>query len=417
MNGPRVIHVPRRFVTHEWGGTETVIGSLALEQRRMGLQPEIHTSLALSDRAREEWNGVPVRRHRYCYPFLGLNAQQRAAMDKKGGNLLSLPLFTSLATAKNVRVFHAHALKRLGGEVFTAARLRRRPFVVTLHGGVFDVPAAELGQMMEAQAGKFEWGKIFGAIFRSRRILDEADAVICVGRSEYDHAKKSLAHDRIHHLGNGVDAERFAKGDGAAFRAKHGIPGDALVVACYSRLDPQKDQPTLLAAFEALADEFPALCLVLAGPETVNSYVEQLDARIAASPHRARIRRLGALSFAGTELSDAYHACDVFALPSRHEPFGIVVLEAWSAGKPVVVSRVGGLQHLVSDGEDGLFFPCGDAAACAAQLRPLLDDPALRQRLAGAGRDKARDGYSWRRIAEETERIYQQAASNAAARK
>jgi glycosyltransferase involved in cell wall biosynthesis len=409
MTARRILHVPRRFVTDEWGGTETVIASLALEQRRQGMQPEIHTSLALSDRKRDEWNGVPVRRYGYCYPFLGLNAAQKAQMDKKGGNLLSLPLFAALAGARDVRIYHAHALKRLGGEVFTAARLRRRPFVVTLHGGVFDVPAAELSQMMEAQSGKFEWGKIFGALFRSRKILEEADAVICVGRSEHDHAKKSLSHDRVYHLGNGVDADRFATGDGAAFRGAHGIPSDALVLACYSRLDPQKDQPTLLTAFELLAAEFPKLHLVLAGPATVLSYVAQIDDRIAASPFRSRIRRLDALPFTGTGLSDAYHGCDIFVLPSRHEPFGIVVLEAWSAGKPVVVSRVGGLQHLVSEGVDGLFFPTGEASACAAQVRGLLADAALRGSMAAEGRKKAREVYSWSRIAEETERIYQRA--------
>jgi glycosyltransferase involved in cell wall biosynthesis len=402
----RIIHVPRRFVTHEWGGTETVIGSLALEQLRAGLRPEIHTSLALSDRRAEEWNGVPIRRYPYCYPFLGLSEKQRASMDKKGGNLLSLSLFASLATARDVRVYHAHALKRLGGEVLTAARLRKRPFIVTLHGGVFDVPRAELSQMMEAQSGKLEWGKPFGALFRSRRILEDADAVICVGRSEYDHARKSLGHDRVHHLGNGVDAARFAEGNGAAFRAEHNIPADALVLACYSRFDPQKDQLTLVEAFDALAAEFPKLHLVLAGPVTVPEWVAKIDERIAASPYRERVRRLGPLPFQGGGLVDAYHGCDIFVLPSRHEPFGIVVLEAWSAGKPVAVSRVGGLQHLVEEGGDGTFFSSGNAAECAGQLRPLLADPAPRHRLAEAGRAKAAGTYSWGAIARATEEIY-----------
>ena len=406
MKATRIIHVPRRFVSHEWGGTETVIGSLALEQQRANWQPEIHTSLALSDERVGEWNGVPVRRYGYCYPFFGLNAAQKAQMDKKGGNLLSLPLFASLATASNVRVFHAHALKRLGGEVFSAARCQRKPFVVTLHGGVFDVPQAELSQMMEAQSGKMEWGKAFGALFRSRKILEEADAVICVGRSEYDHAKQSLGHDRIHHLGNGVDPDRFASADGAAFRREHGIPKEAVVLACYSRFDPQKDQKTLIEAFDLLAGEFPQLWLVLAGPQTLPSFVQQLDDRIAASPFRERIRRLGALPFLGGALADAYHGCDVFVLPSRHEPFGIVVLEAWCAGKPVAVSRVGGLQHLVEEDADGVFFAPGDVVDCAARLRTLAADAARRARLGEAGCRKAREVYSWPRIAEATEQIY-----------
>ena len=141
-----------------------------------GWQPEIHTSLALSDQRSGNWNGIPIRRYGYCYPFFGLNAEQKAQMDKKGGNLLSLPLFASLAGIKDARLFHAHALKRLGGAVFSAARWRKLPFVVTLHGGVFDVPKAELGQMLEAQKRQDRVGQSLRSAFplapdtpRSRR--------------------------------------------------------------------------------------------------------------------------------------------------------------------------------------------------------------------------------------------------------
>jgi glycosyltransferase involved in cell wall biosynthesis len=417
MKSNRIIHVPRRFVTHEWGGTETVIASLALEQLRQGLLPEIHTSLALSRERAEKWNDVPVRRYSYCYPFFGLSTEQKAGMDKKGGNLLSLPLFFSLAAAREIRIFHAHALKRLGGAVFTAAHMQKKPFVVTLHGGVFDVPAAELSQMMEAQRGKWEWGKVFGALFRSRKILEDADAVICVGRGEYDHARKTLGHDRIHHLGNGVDAGRFSAGDGAVFRKAHGIPAEAIVLACYSRIDPQKDQVTLIEAFDSVAAQLPLLHLVLAGPVTVPSWAQKIDECIARSSHAARIRRLGPIPFTGCALADAYHACDVFVLPSRHEPFGIVILEAWSAGKPVIVSRVGGLRHLIAENSDGLFFDSGDIPGCAAQIRALAADESLRRALGEAGRRKAGETYSWKSIADATEQIYQQAIAHATARK
>ena len=308
-----------------------------------------------------------------------------------------------------VRLFHAHALKRAGGTVFSAARARGKPFVVTLHGGVFDVPAQETSDMLDAQRGHLEWGKPFGLLLRSRRLLHEADAVICLGRGEYEGARKQLGHERIYRLGNGVDVERYAHGDGAAFREKHGIPADAEVVACYSRYDPQKDQMALVEAFEQLTPDFPRLHLVLAGPCTVPGYLEKIDARIATSPYGARVRRLGAIDSAGREMIDAYHACNVFALPSRHEPFGIVVLEAWSAGKPVVASAVGGLRDLIADGETGLLTPAGAPDALANRLRELLGSPELRARLGGAGRDLARCSYAWSHIASETERIYQAA--------
>ena len=306
----RVIHVPRRFVRHEWGGTEAVLAALVAQQQAQGWQPEIHTSLALSDQRRELWNGTPIRRYPYCYPFFGLDAGQRRKLDKKkGGNLLSFSMLFSLLGLPGVRLFHAHALKRAGGTVFSAARLRGKPFVVTLHGGVFDVPAQESGDLLETQRGHMEWGKSFGLLFRSRRLLHEADAVICLGRGEYEGARRALGHERIYRLGNGVDVERYTHGDGAAFRARHHIPADATVVACYSRFDPQKDQMVLVETFERLAADFPKLHLVLAGPCTVPDYLATIDRRIAASPHKSRVRRLGSIDSSGRDLVDAYHAC------------------------------------------------------------------------------------------------------------
>lgn len=412
----RIIHVPRRFVAAEWGGTETVLAELLRRQRDRGAQPEIHTSLALSTVRHEVWHGIEVFRYPYCYPFFGLTAAQRQQMDKKGGNLLSWQLLRGLLRRGDVRLFHAHALKRLGGAVLTAARWRGKPFVVTLHGGVYDVPEDELAQLTEPQAGKFEWGRVFGALLRSHRILAEADAVICVGHGEYEQARAALGHDRVFHLGNGVDPERFAGGDGRRFRARHELPADAVVLGCISRFDPQKNQRLLIDAFDQLAPAHPQLHLLLAGPATRDDYVRELDQRIAASPYAKRVRRLGPLDPSGTDLTDALAATDVFVLPSRHEPFGIVVLEAWSAGRPVVASAVGGLRHLITDGQDGCLFPAGDSAACVGRIAELLARPEWRLSLATAGNRLARERYSWTHFVDATEKIYAAAEAHLRAR-
>ena len=415
----RIVHVPRRFVAEEWGGTETVILEISRQQQRAGGRPVILTSMALATRREEEIGGVPVRRFSYSYPFLGLSRADRAAMDKKGGNLLSFSLFSSLLTQPEVRLFHAHALKRLGGEVRTAARLRRKPFVVSLHGGVFDVPAAEREQMLKPIANKPEWGKVFGALFGSRRILEDADQVICVGQSEMEKAKGQLGHDRIAYLPNGVDCAKFAVGDGAAFRARHAIPAGAFLVLNVSRLDAQKNQRLLLEAFARLLEAQPDAFLVLIGPETQPDYAAGLREFVAANGLARRVQILPGLRNDSPDLANAYHACDVFVLPSMHEPFGIVVLEAWSAGRPVIVSHVGGLKALVRDGETGLFISkAADASAedLAGQLRVLCGSPALRQKLGVAGREEALLRYDWTRIGQQLEQLYQAAEQHAGRR-
>ena len=416
----KIIHVPRRFVAEEWGGTETVILEISRQQQRAGWSPEIFTSMALTKQRDETIGGMPVKRFPYCYPFFGLSAADKAALDKKGGNLLSLSLFNALRREKNVRLFHAHALKRVGGEVRTAARWQKKPFVVSLHGGVFDVPTAELGTMLKPIENKTEWGKPFGALFGSRRVLDDADFVICVGQSEMEKAKKQLSHERIAYLPNGVDCAKFATGDGAAFRAKHGIPSGAFLALNISRIDAQKNQLLALEAFAKLRAQQPNSFLILIGPETQPDYAKRLRDFIAANNLGDHVKILPGMRNDNPELIQAFHACDVFVLPSMHEPFGIVVLEAWSSSKPVIASRVGGLQALVSDGDTGFFINpnASDAAAdLAAKLNRFATEPELKNKIGANGLREAKSKYDWTQIGQQLETLYQRAEENCAKRK
>jgi glycosyltransferase involved in cell wall biosynthesis len=419
MTSGTIVHVPRRFVAHEWGGTETVILEISRQQQLAGLHPLIITSMALASQREESIAGIPVHRYPHSYPFFGLSTADRAAMDKKGGNLLSLSLLRALIRQPDVRIFHAHALKRLGGTVRTAARFRRKPYVVSLHGGIFDVPAAELSDLTKPIEGKFEWGRAFGALLGARRVLDDADHVICVGASEAEKARASLPHDRISYLPNGVDSTRFSSGNGPAFRLAHNIPPDAFLLVAIGRIDSQKNQLTLLEAFARFLPSAPNARLLIIGPETQPAYAQQLRVFISANNLAHAVTILPGLGNDSHSLVDAYHAADVFTLASRHEPFGIVVLEAWCAAKPVVASRIGGLQSLIRDGETGLFFNPSDPDASsqlAAQLSLLHQNPALRASLGNAGRAEALAHYDWSRICLRLESIYQLAEAHAAAR-
>ena len=405
----RILHIPRRFAIDEWGGTESVIYNLCKQQQALGFQPEIHTSRALAPTPREVWRDIPIRRYRYCYPFLGLTPADIHALDKKGGNLLSLGLFFHLLTATNVRIYHAHVLKRMGGAVLTAARRRNKPFVATLHGNVFDVPPAEAASVVEAQQGHFEWGKPFGAIFRSRHLLNEADAVLCVGFSEYEKAKEKLGHDRVYHLPNGVTPESFANGDRAAGRGILGWPEDVIGFGCLSRIDPQKNQLLLVESFAALVAANPdkPFRLLLGGPVTAPAYLQEILDLIGKHQIEHLVTLHPSVVSESTLHRDLLTALDCFVLPSRHEPFGIVVLEAWASGLPVIASHIGGLQKLVSHEEDGLHFPSGDAAALTAALGRIANDAGLRRSLAAAGYSKMTRHYTWQAVNERLEEIYQ----------
>lgn len=407
----RVLHIPRRFATDEWGGTESVVFNLCLQQQAHGLQPEIHTSRALAPAARETWRGIPIRRHRHVYPFFGLSPADVHALDKKGGNLLSIGLFLNLLAAKDVRIYHAHVLKRMGGSVLSAARLRGIPCVVTLHGNIFDVPADEAASVVEAQQGHFEWGKPFGALFRSRQLLDDADAVLCVGYSEYEKARAALPHDRVHHLPNGVNPESFADGDRAAGRRALGWTETTIAFGCLSRIDPQKNQLLLVRAFADLVRQRPddELRLLIGGPVTSQAYLEEIKDLIREREIGNQVTIHPAVEAESQVHRNLLAALDAFVLPSRHEPFGIVVLEAWASGLPVIVSDVGGLQRLVTDGSDGLRFPSGNEQALTAAMARIATEPALAHSLAAAGRVTMFRNYTWKAVNGRLEEIYQAA--------
>ncbi|WP_309383920.1 glycosyltransferase family 4 protein [Cerasicoccus frondis] len=409
MNARTIIHVPRRFALDEWGGTESVIYNLCRQQRATGWNPEIHTSRALASTPAETWRDIPIRRYPYVYPFFGLSAEEKHALDKKGGNLLSLPLLSSLARRSDVRIYHAHVTKRMGATVRTAARLRKKPFVVTLHGNIFDVPQDEAQSLVSAQEGHFEWGRPFGLLFGSRHLLERADAVICVGHSEYEAARQRLPADRVCYLPNGVEPDNLSGGDRIAARQRLGFGPHDFIFGCISRLDPQKNQQLLIEAWARVRQQNPNARLLLCGPATNAAYADELQMQIDSSGYAFDVRLLPPVEVESAEHRDLLAALDCFVLPSRHEPFGIVVLEAWATQTPVIASTVGGLQRLVIHEKTGLHFPSGDAEALAAQMKRLIDEPGLASSLAAAGNAEVHAHYTWHTIAAQQETIYQQA--------
>ena len=106
-----------------------------------------------------------------------------------------------------------------------------------------------------------------------------------------------------------------------------------------------------------------------------------------------RVRLVGSVEPESDRHAGLLAALDTFVLPSRHEPFGIVVLEAWAAGRPVIVSEVGGLQRLVDGGEDGLFIDSGDVEGLAGQMAAVMA-PGVASKLAHAGREKMLREYT-----------------------
>jgi glycosyltransferase involved in cell wall biosynthesis len=103
-------------------------------------------------------------------------------------------------------------------------------------------------------------------------------------------------------------------------------------------------------------------------------------------------------------------AADLVVVPSVAEAFGLVLAEALYLGRAVVATRVGGSPEIVDDGVDGILVPPGDSAALAEAIGRLLDHPGERERLAGAGRQKVQERFSFETMTRAYEALYEELA-------
>lgn len=168
---------------------------------------------------------------------------------------------------------------------------------------------------------------------------------------------------------------------------------------------PKKGLPTLLDAFEMLLEEFPNLGLRVVGDgPNAEACRKQL-----AGPARDRIAFLGEVH--GKQLLEEYQSCDVFCAPSiGHESFGITLLEAMAAGKPIVASRIDGYCDVVQENREALLHRSSDPRDLRDTLRRVITDSALRNRLAQQGLQTVKR-YSWSQVGREVEAYYERCLS------
>ncbi|MBX7187497.1 MAG: glycosyltransferase family 4 protein [Vicinamibacteria bacterium] len=401
------IQIPRRFTRNAWGGTETVVLETSKRLNAMGHEAKIFCPGALDPVREETIDGVSVTRLPYFYPYLGLSAASRSQMDRKGGNLFSPQILARLLLEPDVDVLHAHTGKRLGGIVRLAARLRGIPYVVSLHGGAYDVSSGEAASWTEPSRGAVEWGRALGFLVGSRRVLSDAAAVICLGENERRLVERAHPRTRAVVLPNGVDPVRFKSGDRNSLRARLGVdPLDELLLVA-GRIDPQKNQALALDILAALQPSRPRLRLAFMGPVTSPAYLESLRQSAERLGVAERVIFFEAAQ-GSKDLADAYAAADVVLVPSAHEPFGIVVLEAWASTRPVIASRVGGLVDLISDGRDGRLIDPADVGSWIHAVVHVLDRRPAAWSMACAGRAKALKSYTWDAVAGKLLALYEE---------
>jgi glycosyltransferase involved in cell wall biosynthesis len=401
----RVAHFIQRYPP-ALGGSEAYFARLSRFLAAQGDQVTVFTSSAIdleafwSRRGRSmpagvtHEDGVEVRRYplwrwpgrRYCLKLVSSFPQRHWQCLTLPCNPISPAMWRAMRVLDQpFDVVHAGAFP-YAWPIVCARRLARRwriPFFLT--------PFLHLGDPTN-RLDSTRRGYTSPAL---RWLLDQADVVFVQTPSEHQAVCELQASEKTVILqGLGVDARECTGGDRAAARRAWGLASDETVIGHLANNSWEKGTIDLLQAATVLWQRGVPAKLLVAGPEMPNfrafwrQYSQDLPAETLA-----RVVRLGVLD--ERHKRDFFAAIDMFALPSRSDSFGLVLLEAWANGVPNVAYRAGGIADVIRHEQDGLLVPCGAVTDLAEALQLLCLNAPERRRMGCAGQLRLEHDFRW----------------------
>jgi glycosyltransferase involved in cell wall biosynthesis len=382
--------LPKRPMVDATGGTERSALEIARIQTLRG------HNVTVASKADEDWEGSwqGVR-------LLHLAPYSWAKFLVKGPHL---PLVV-LAHSGRFDLIHLH--EHLNTRFFGS-----RPKVMHFHNN----PLADRDDNAFAADAPEYWARV------SKGAAQIAVSEFVVGRLRLALSKAgaSASPANIVKLSGGVHSKALPpqqrKDERARIRQMLGLKDTDVLFLFAGAIRPEKGVDYLARAFAKLSEENPSACLAIVGGGKLwvekgwlgGSEVGQMEQQLAdiLAPAIAR-RRAFMLGIVPPSEIDAYYAAsDIFVLPSMfQETFGLVLLEAFSAGLPVIAFRSGGIPELVDNGKNGIVVEQGDEEALRRSMRELMLDRDLRERFGAAGQEVAAR-FSWENTVDRLETIY-----------
>jgi glycosyltransferase involved in cell wall biosynthesis len=371
--------LPRRAVLHlltgrEFGGAEEHALSILAAMGAYGFEPYLAAPGPLIDAMEPALSTAGVK----CLPL-----EFSSRLDVLTGARL-----LRFLRRENIALVHCH--------LFTASLL-----------GAGIARMAGVGAVLETCHGPEVWrmGKgLRGSFWVDRQVGRLLDIYIAVSHAAARHLteNKRVPKSKIRVIHNGRDLDRFAPADNSdRRRATRGALGlrDKQVILTLARLDEQKGHRHLIDALAILASRRPNLVTLLAGEGPLEP---NLRTQCAALGLTDRVRFLGHRR----DVPELFEASDMVVLPSLYEGLPLVAIEALAANRPLVATEVDGTPEVVINERTGLLVPPANAAALAAAIERLLDDPELASRLASDGRRFVHENFAVRRQVEQTVALY-----------
>jgi glycosyltransferase involved in cell wall biosynthesis len=265
------------------------------------------------------------------------------------------------------------------------SRLKKRPLVLTYHNDIVG----------EGWAGQIAW--IYNKT--ALKLLMKSAGGIIVTRNRYVSPYLKEYAGKVFFIPLGIDVE--------AFRPRAAPQkGDIFFLSVLDEFHRYKGLEVLFAALKIMKQELPDVRLVVGGRGCMLDHYWRMADSLGIGDN---------VSFAGfipsEKLIEYYNGCRLFALPStdpRREGFGIVPLEAMACERPVVVTEIMGMAGDINECGAGMVVRCNDKEALASSMLAILKDDDLARRMGAEGRKLAIGKYSWRRAAEQIERVYRE---------
>ena len=404
----RILHIIQRYYPYV-GGSELYFQELSERLARAGHRMEVWTTDAWDldyfwsrkarrvHQARDTHNGVAIRR--FPVRHLPLPSIYYRAWRRGMAELSELPFDTTALLYRMSRVTPwvpslRRALGALPQDAFQLVHTTNIPFEAMIadaanyadRAGIPHIitPFTHLGEPGDRSISRF---------YSMRHQLDlerRASRVIVQTRLERDFlAELGVPAQKMERVGVGVNSYEVVGGSGERFRRTYGIDGPIVYYIGAAAYD--KGTAHTIEAMRRVWERGCDATFVMAGATMLDkfrSYYEGLPAEV-----RERCRWLGFIP--DQDKRDLNAAGRVFCMPSRTDSFGIVYLEAWLNGVPVIGARAGGVPEIIDDGVDGYLVEFGDVAALANRIQLLLERSEAAAEMGQAGRRKVLAEHTW----------------------
>jgi glycosyltransferase involved in cell wall biosynthesis len=379
------------------GGVETHVLQISKVLRSMGHNVKVLTSDLYKEVPFTKMDGIDGHDRETIEGIEVQRFKARTFGDEMHYVLTPSMLSPLLRTDADIVHAHSYGYFHVNLAAF-ARRMTGLPFVFTTH---FHPDWSMWGGERRRSLRKV-YDKLLG-----RSTLNAADRIIIHTNNELSlMASLGVDEEKVRVIPAGVDISKYTPPpDGKGFRKAFGIDGPFILYA--GRLATNKGLNHLVRAFSKVSKEkgLEPLKLVLVGED------HGVRASLEKVAHRAGVsdRVIYTDHISDDDLfRGAFSACELLALPSDYEAFGLVLVEAMACGRPCVATRVGGIPEVVDHGRTGLLVEYGDVKALASALMELLTDDKKARAMGRSGRKRVEERFTWEKVTVKIEDVYKE---------